>query len=180
MVCAIALVAGSASAACGGGGYHPTSTSSTNAPTAVNVPAVVRTSNAPAPTPDAQNVSYVRSESFASLDSSRFDALSASLQLTGRQLKDISNAKEDIRDESEKLVKAQRKAQSRLDRCSGDCSDEQRRLASANEALQRFDPTREFENRLSSILKPSQADMYRASNQKKASAGEVVELKKNS
>ena len=101
------LSMGQVHAACGGGGYH----------------APVKTVEAaPAPRETTRVVvdSTVRS---GSLDSTRFDSVSSTMELSKGQWKEISSAKSQINDENKKLAKAQSKAQNKLDNCDGDCTD---------------------------------------------------------
>jgi hypothetical protein len=130
---------GQAQAACGGGGYH----------------APAKTAQA-TQTPQATQATV----SGSSVDSSRFDSMSSRMDLSKGQSKEISNAKNEINDEEKKLAKAQSKAQKQLDNCDGDCADAQRNLARSSDALQKHNTNNEFDIRLRSILRPSQAATY--------------------
>ena len=152
----VAAIQISASAACGGGGWHKRSEQ-------------VAVADA-APVVRAQNVSYERPDRSSdrtdkmSVDSSRFDSVSAKLQLSDRQRTDVRRAKDDINDRASNLYDAKVKAESKLARCTGDCSSERRKLDQANSAYNSFSPTQEFDRRLSSILDEQQMNTYRASH----------------
>src|SRR5437762_4010319 len=134
---------GSAQAACGGVGYQ----SATKTTRATPIPGA--TASAPA----ADAIYY-------SLDSARFDSVSSTLALSKGQTKQISNAVSDINDKGAKLANAQKNAQSKLDHCDGNCSDEKRNLERATAELKSYNSSIEFERRLRSILEPSQAIAY--------------------
>jgi hypothetical protein len=153
----VAAIQISASAACGGGGWHKRSE---QVAVADSVPIV-----------QAQNVSYEKPDRPAdrrtdkmSLDSSRFDSVSSKLQLSDRQRTDVRRAKDDINGRANGLYDAKMKAESKLARCTGDCSSERRNLDQANSAYNSFSPTQEFDRRLSSILDEKQMNTYRASH----------------
>jgi hypothetical protein len=134
---------GQAQAACGGGGYHGPANADAAAP-------VTQTSI---------QSNYV-TVSGASVNSARFDAMSSRLELSKEQSKEISNAKSEINDENKKLAKAQSKAQQNLDNCDGDCADAKRNVVRSTEALIKYNTNSEFDLRLRTILRPSQAVTY--------------------
>ncbi len=103
-----------------------------------------------------ETVSYASSSAY----STRFDSLSSQLDLTKNQTKEISKAKSDIDDQNAVLVKAQSKAQSKLDHCNGDCADEKRNLARSTEELKNYNKSTEFDSRLRTILRRSQIETY--------------------
>jgi len=159
LVCGIALLLStSVLAACGGGGWHSSSRSSDGS----NKTSQSADSNS------AQNVSYSRPASndtaaisALSLDTKRFDAMSSRMDLTDRQYRDIESMRRGLREEGDRLSRAYNKAQNKLARCSGDCSDEIKKVERTGDALKAFDPNREFDQRLSGILSSRQMDMYR-------------------
>jgi hypothetical protein len=134
---------GQAQAACGGGGYQ------TPAKTA-----------AAAPVKQTEIQANYVTVSGSSVDSTRFDAMTSRLDLSKGQSKEISNAKSEINDENKKLVKAHSRAQQKLDDCDGDCADAKRNLARSTDALRNHNMNGEFDLRLRSILRPSQAMTY--------------------
>ena len=131
-------------AACGGGGFSTAGKTTTSAPRATTINA------------SHETITIASATTY----STRFDGLSAKLELTSNQWNDISKAKSDIDSQGEKLVKAQSKAQRKLDHCDGDCSDEKRNLARSTEDVNNFNKTAEFELRLRSILRSNQAATY--------------------
>ena len=121
-------------------------------------PASVTTTTTASAKPATTTVSTpVATEVYAvALDSTRFDAASSRLDLSERQWKDINKAKEKVRDQSEKLVKNQNKAQAKYARCTGDCESEMKKLSKTTDELRSYNPNEDFQQRLSSILSSSQ------------------------
>jgi hypothetical protein len=134
---------GHAQAACGGGGYK------TAGKTTPATPVPKETVSAPA----VDAIYY-------SLDSTRFDSVSATLELSKGQAQQVANAVSDINEKGAKLAKAQTNAQSKLDHCNGNCESELRNLARATAELKSYDSTTEFDLRLRGILRPNQAATY--------------------
>ena len=97
--------------------------------------------------------------SFA-LDTSRFDSVSAKLNLDDEQKKKIAGAKSDIAARANALIKAQLAAQAALDTCQGDCTAARTRLLQATKDLQRFDAGAQFASHLWQILRGSQLETY--------------------
>jgi hypothetical protein len=138
------LTMGQVHAACGGGGYK----------------APVKTVEATQVQRETPRVVAVNAAVGASIDSTRFDSVRGMLELSKNQSKDISNAKSEINNENKKLVKAQSKAQSKLDDCDGDCEDAKRALIRSTNALNQYNANAEFDLRLRTILRPTQAATY--------------------
>jgi len=169
LLSSVLLVAFSASAACGGGGWHPRNADAkqtdpsakpaaagqSQTPVTQAAPAVVR--------PAVEEVVAVR------FDSSRFDAVSAKLELTEKQLRKISKAKENITDDSAKLVRNHDKAQSKYASCEGNCDGELRRLRKAADELKAYNPNQEFDKRLEEILHSDQWSAYLSTTKKSGS-----------
>jgi hypothetical protein len=146
---ALAIVSmGQVHAACGGGGYSPP----VKVATAVSVVPVMAT----APTIRLEQPTAIS----AGLDSAHFDSKSAELNLSRSQAKDIADAKSDIKYEHSRLLKAQSRAQSKVDECEGNCATETRNLARATHAMESYNMNTQFELRLRSILRTSQAKAY--------------------
>jgi hypothetical protein len=135
-------------AACGGGGYSPP---------AKAAPVV-------SAAPERTAAAAVRVERTAvvsaGLDSSHFDAKSSELNLSKSQFKEIAEAKNDIKNEHAKLLKAQSRAQTKFEECDGDCAKATRDLARATHALQAYNMNAQFDLRLRSILRSYQATAY--------------------
>jgi hypothetical protein len=134
---------GQAQAACGGGGYQTPAKTQAAAPEKQT----------------AVQANYV-TVSGSSVDSTRFDAMSSRLDLSKGQSKEIKDAKSAINDVNKKLAKAQSNAQQKLDNCGDDCADAKRNLVRSTEALIKYNTNSEFDLRLRSILRPSQALTY--------------------
>ena len=96
----------------------------------------------------------------ASFDNSRFDTISNRLALTEIQWKRVSQAKVEIMDDAGKLSRAYAKAQFKYANCERDCGSEIRKLIWATDEANNYDPRREFEHRLRSILDSSQMADY--------------------
>lgn len=134
---------GHVQAACGGGGYKTAGKTTPATPV-------------PKETASASAVDAI----YYSLDSSRFDSVSATLDLSKGQAQQVSNAVSEINEKGAKLAKAQTNAQNKLDHCSGNCESELRNLARATTDLKNYDSGIEFDLRLRGILHRSQAATY--------------------
>jgi hypothetical protein len=185
----VALASHGAYAACGGGGWKksktpdtdsaPTHSSSDTAvvtnsqSTTSQSTTVVKTEPAKAVTPAATQIvtsAPIVDATHKPFDTAQFDAVSAKLGLSEDQWKDVQKAKNDIGDQLNKLLKAQRKAEHKYATCDGDCSSEYNKLNRTTEALKTYDPSHEFDRRLAEILQPSQLQTYEADTKEKVSA----------
>jgi hypothetical protein len=148
--CAVLIAAAQAMAACGGGGFKSNSASNANLAETFR-PDEMAEFRQPATT--QPGVSY-------RLDTSRFDTISAKLELSATQLQEIAQAKSEINAQTRLLLAKQREAQRVLDECTSDCAALRRELVAATKTLQAFDAGGEFLRRLWTILRPGQQEIY--------------------
>jgi hypothetical protein len=147
---ALLIIASPTMAACGGGGFK------TNGATNANLAEMYR----PDDIAEFRQPGTTQVGASFRLDTTRFDAISAKLELLAAQAQAIAQAKSEINAETRKLLAAQREAQRILDDCAGACAAERRDLAAATKSLQSFDAGGEFLRRLWTILRPSQQETY--------------------
>jgi hypothetical protein len=178
---AAVLVAASAQAACGGGGWKPSS--STGAESDYHMPEkpgrtqgheATTVSTSTTPLKSENNLQYpitrveakprevLAAPAAPVLDTAKFDAGSAKLQINEEQASQVERAKASVRKQIEKLAKDETKARDKYNKCSGDCANERQKALRASEALRKFDTQREFEARLTAILKESQLQAYKS------------------
>jgi hypothetical protein len=89
------------------------------------------------------------------VDMRQFDSLSQNLQLSEGQRSAIAKAKADTARKSESFRNEYDRAKADLDRCSGKCEKEQRRVDDAAARWREFQ-NREFAQRLDGILTDQQ------------------------
>jgi len=140
------FVSASVEAACGGGGYHP----STSKPAAMTQP--VRSQSS-----ESYNVAY--RQTMPLIDMRQFDATSQNLRLSDEQRARIARIKQEVANRAEALRTDVDRAQANVDRCVGSCYLEKNRLDDAKARLHDFE-NRDFSQRLSGILSEQQKRMF--------------------
>lgn len=148
---ALAIVATTANAACGGGGWAKTATHGPATPVAHETTLIDDLN-------DSAQVMSVKAGPIATarFDSTRFDKLSMTMQLSEGQRSEIASAKSQIQKRADALKAAYVTAQNALVNCQGHCDAEGKNLEAATIELKKFDPNHAFSDRLSHILKPDQ------------------------
>ena len=151
----LAACVGSAHAMCGGGGFakHPATTPTTAAVAPVLPLAEIVDLNESA---QVMSVKAGPVQAAAGFDSAHFIKLTATMNLSNGQRKEITAATSQIQTRLEGLTTAFVKAQNDLINCQGRCDSAGKKLDTATRELNKFDPNQAFADRLSQILNPAQ------------------------
>ncbi len=147
------VVAGSASAACGGGGYRARTDVKPGLQPTKSESSTYEVRSAPASKPVV-----LAPGAF----DARFDTTSAKLNLSTRQSKDVSDGRNDVQRQLANLQDKRQSAQAKLDHCTGNCDKETRKLAEATANLNNFDAALAFDAKLNHILNNAQMVTYRS------------------
>jgi hypothetical protein len=151
-VLAIAIFASCAQGACGGGGWSKSASHSIAAqPNEVITPSDDLNESARVMSVKAGSAPQSRR-----FDTTQFDKLSTSMQISEDQRAKISSSKAQIQKRIDVLKTAYENAQNVLVNCNGRCVAEGKSLESATRELKAFDANLAFFERLSHILNTDQ------------------------
>jgi hypothetical protein len=156
---AMALICSDASAMCGGGGMRGGSRSGGGV-SGARVTGGGGSRSAPKSDKKMEKAALPPAVEVANLDTSSFDSVAASLNLSEEQAKKIEEAKKEIRDAGSLVAKAQKDARAAYDdsKCEASCTVATGNVVSAANACKSYEPAKKFESKMASILSHAQRE----------------------
>jgi hypothetical protein len=156
LVFSCVALAGSAHAACGGGGWKSSPSNSSS---------VVVQSKASTPATQSVQSVVVESDLYTytpshPLDTTRLDSAAPQLNLTEEQKTKIAQAKQAIKQEIESLLKNKAKTERAFDECKGACDAERVPMRAAFAAEFHYSPGTQLDTQLHTILDAKQLEIY--------------------